>query len=70
MSIKPKINKVATDYYPSRGAKNLKADAWIPLDASFKQYEYSDGVDMQSVTGIDLDNTVESFIASGEIIPP
>ena len=62
MSISPRITKVqmehiwvevATDYYPSRGAKNHKADAWIPLDASFKQYEYSDGVDMQAVIQAD-----------------
>jgi len=59
--------ETAIDYYPSRGAKNHKADAWIPLDASFKQYDYSEGVDMQEVTGIDLDNTVESFVSSGEI---
>jgi len=58
---------IPTDYHPSRGAKNHKADSWIPLDASYKQYEYSDGIDMQEVTGIDLNNTVESFVASGEI---
>jgi len=36
--------EVATDYFPSRGAKNLKADSWIPLDASYKQYELDRGV--------------------------
>ncbi|HEO98029.1 MAG TPA: hypothetical protein ENO02_01875 [Epsilonproteobacteria bacterium] len=45
-------NKAAVDYFPSRGAKNLKADAWVPLDASYKQYEYSDGVDMQSIENL------------------
>jgi len=59
--------EVATDYFPSRGAKNHKADAWIPLDASYKQYEYSKGVDMQEVTGLDLNTTVESFVNSGEV---
>ncbi|MCE2593852.1 hypothetical protein K6Y31_03380 [Motilimonas cestriensis] len=28
------------DYEPSRGLKNIEADSWIPLDASFKQYEF------------------------------
>lgn len=26
------------DFYPSRGAKNLAPDTWVPMDASFKQY--------------------------------
>lgn len=30
------------DFYPSRGAKNLAPDAWVPMDASFKQFKYSD----------------------------
>ena len=59
--------EAAIDYYPSRGAKNHRADAWIPLDASFKQYDYSEGIDMQAITGIDINATAESFIASGEI---
>lgn len=34
------------DFYPSRGAKNRAPDAWIPMDASFKQYEFVPGVDV------------------------
>ncbi len=59
--------EAATDYFPSRGAKNRTTDSWIPLDASFKLYEYSDGIDMQSITGIDINSTIDSFINSGEI---
>lgn len=59
--------EAAIDYFPSRGSKNLKADSWVPLDASFKQYEYSDGIDMQSIAGIDINGTVDSFLNSGEI---
>jgi hypothetical protein len=33
------------DFTPSRGAKNVEPDAWVPMDGSFKQYVYSDGVD-------------------------
>ena len=29
------------DYIPSRGTVNREPDSWVPLDASFKQYEYA-----------------------------
>ena len=28
------------DYFPSRGAKHRVGDQWIPMDPSFKQYDY------------------------------
>ncbi|MFC2590719.1 MAG: hypothetical protein ACFNZS_12305, partial [Ottowia sp.] len=28
-------------------------DAWIPMDASFKQYTYSDGMDLQQAVPLD-----------------
>lgn len=31
------------DYFPSRAAKHKVGDSWIPLDASFKQYEFVEG---------------------------
>tara|TARA_B100001063_G_scaffold29301_1_gene22451 strand:- start:289 stop:537 length:249 start_codon:yes stop_codon:yes gene_type:complete len=34
------------DYIPSRGMKDGQKDSWIPLDPSFKQYEYSQGMDL------------------------
>ncbi|WP_341480460.1 RHS repeat-associated core domain-containing protein [Cognatiluteimonas telluris] len=34
------------DFTPSRGAINRQADAWIPMDASFKQYTMSPPVDV------------------------
>lgn len=27
------------DFYPSRGAINKVGDSWVPIDASFKQYQ-------------------------------
>lgn len=36
------------DYYPSRGAKNVSPDTWIPMDASFKQFAYQSGIDLQA----------------------
>jgi hypothetical protein len=34
------------DNTPSRGAINANPDAWVPMDASFKQYQYTGGVDI------------------------
>ena len=33
------------DFIPSRGAKNIQGDTWVPMDGSFKQYDYSPGPD-------------------------
>jgi len=34
------------DYIPSRGAVQKEGDTWIPMDGSFKQYEYTAGLDV------------------------
>jgi PKD repeat protein len=34
------------DFFPSRGAKHLVGDSWVPLDASFKQYQLTPGMDL------------------------
>ena len=31
------------DFHPSRGVKVRELDSWVPMDASFKQYEFSEG---------------------------
>lgn len=31
------------NYFPSRGARNGPGNEWIPLDASYKQYNYTQG---------------------------
>ena len=35
------------DYHPSRGAKHSVGDSWVPMDASFKQYEYTEGMALE-----------------------
>jgi len=30
------------DFEPGRGVNNIDGDSWVPLDASFKQYNYTD----------------------------
>jgi transglutaminase-like putative cysteine protease len=43
------------DFYPSRAAKNIAPDAWVPMDASFKQYDYGDGYDLEQGVPLDVD---------------
>jgi len=35
------------DYVPSRGAVNRNPNTWVPLDASFKQYQFTQGMDIK-----------------------
>ncbi|MDP5241123.1 transglutaminase-like domain-containing protein [Uliginosibacterium sp. 31-16] len=41
------------DYIPSRGAKHKDGDSWIPMDASYKQYQYTAGMNIKQ--GVPLD---------------
>lgn len=59
--------EAAVDYFPSRAGVNRSADAWIPLDASFKQYDDIDGIDVATVTGLDPSGLAQRFVDSGTI---
>lgn len=41
------------DYIPSRGTARGPGDTWVPLDASFKQYDYVQGIDLAAATRFD-----------------
>ncbi|WP_347486118.1 transglutaminase-like domain-containing protein [Vandammella animalimorsus] len=44
-------------YHPGRGTRHVpgqsQPDAWVPLDASFKQFDYSSGMDLQAAVPFD-----------------
>ncbi|RYY02295.1 MAG: transglutaminase domain-containing protein [Gammaproteobacteria bacterium] len=40
------------DYFPGRGIKGHNGDNWIPMDASFKQYNYSEGMNLKNDSGL------------------
>jgi len=46
------------DYNPSRGAVNRNPSTWVPLDASFKQYQFTQGMDIKTNVPFDA----QSFI--------
>ncbi len=55
------------DMIPSRGGVHRQGDMWVPLDASFKQYNYTQGIDIESAVPFDAQTFVEQIIASATI---
>ncbi|MFC3681165.1 transglutaminase domain-containing protein [Bacterioplanoides pacificum] len=49
------------DYLPSRGAKHSVGDSWIPMDASYKQYEYQDGMGLDQAVPFDAQTLVDNI---------
>lgn len=47
------------DFLPSRGAKHHVGDSWIPIDASFKQYQYVEAYDVEK----NVVTNPESFVS-------
>ncbi len=41
------------DFEPSRGVKNREGDRWIPMDASFKQHEFTEGMNLREQVPFD-----------------
>lgn len=56
-------------YYPLRGAKHItgQGDSWIPLDASFKQYNYTQGIDIKSAVPFDAQTFVNQIQSTATI---
>ncbi len=55
------------DFEPSRGVKNRTGDNWIPMDASFKQYEFTDGMALQEQVPFDAQALVDDIQANATI---
>jgi len=56
-------------YYPLRGAKHItgQGDSWIPLDASYKQYNYTQGIDIKSAVPFDAQSFVNQIQSTATI---
>ena len=55
------------DFMPSRGMKDGAKDTWIPLDPSFKQYQYLNGHDFDQQVPFDVPSLVNELEASTTI---
>ncbi|MBF1803562.1 transglutaminase-like domain-containing protein [Alloalcanivorax profundimaris] len=49
------------DFHPSRGADHRTGDTWVPMDASFKQYQYSEGMDLQDQVPFDAEGLARTI---------
>ncbi|MCF6258154.1 MAG: transglutaminase-like domain-containing protein [Gammaproteobacteria bacterium] len=49
------------DFEPSRGINNIQGDSWVPMDASFKQYDYSTGMNLQQNVPFDAQALVDAI---------
>jgi hypothetical protein len=49
------------DYSPSRGAMNKTPASWVPMDASFKQYQYTSGMDIKANVPLDSQALLNSL---------
>jgi transglutaminase-like putative cysteine protease len=55
------------DFEPSRGAVHREGDTWVPLDAAFKQYQYTAGMDLQGQISFDAQAFVNQVTASAQV---
>lgn len=55
------------DFEPSRGVKHIEGDRWTPMDASFKQYEFSGGMSLEDNVPIDVQSLADSIEQSAVI---
>ncbi|OGR35177.1 MAG: hypothetical protein A2091_10950 [Desulfuromonadales bacterium GWD2_61_12] len=57
------------DYFPSRGARHKSGgeDTWISLDPSFKQYSFTNGIDLKTAVPFDVQTFVDQLKASATI---
>ncbi len=49
------------DYFPSRGAINKNSSTWVPMDASFKQYTFTKGMDIKGNVPINSQNLLDQI---------
>ncbi len=52
------------DYIPSRGAVQRQGNTWIPLDASYKQYTYTQGIDVVSAVPFDAQTFANQILST------
>jgi len=57
------------DYIPSRGAKHVQGqgDTWIRLDPSFKQYSFTNGIDIKTAVPFDAQGFLDQIKAGATI---
>ena len=55
------------DFEPSRGIKNQHGDHWIAMDASYKQYNFTEGFDLQDAVSFDAQALIDDIEATATL---
>ncbi len=55
------------NYFPSRGARNGPGNEWIPLDASYKQYTYTQGMNITQAVPFDTQSFLNQITSTATI---
>lgn len=55
------------DFFPSRGALHREGDTWVPMDASFKQYRYTEGMDIRGNVPFDSRAFIDQVRATATV---
>ncbi|WP_372809948.1 transglutaminase domain-containing protein, partial [Litorivivens sp.] len=55
------------DFEPSRGLKNREGDRWIPMDASFKQYAFTEGMNLADAVPFDAEGLAAKIQQSATV---
>jgi len=61
--------KAFVDYIPSGGALHSQGDTWVALDPSFKQYKYTERVDLETVVPSNVQDFAEQLLTNATIDP-
>lgn len=57
------------DFVPSRGAVHRTGDTWVPMDASFKQYEVTAATDVEGQVPFDVSAALSQFQQAATLDP-
>jgi hypothetical protein len=57
------------DFVPSRGAKNRVGDTWVPMDASFKKYVYTEGMPLSDGVGYSSEQLLSDMRQNATLNP-
>ncbi|MCP4548429.1 MAG: transglutaminase domain-containing protein, partial [bacterium] len=55
------------DFKPSSGAIHRKGDTWVPMDASFKQYAFTEGMNIQENVPFDAQKFADHIVQTAQI---
>jgi Transglutaminase-like superfamily len=55
------------DYVPSRGAVNKQGDTWVPMDASFKQFTFTQGIDLTTAVPFDVQSMINQVRSTATV---